>query len=431
MLNSVLGKQTNDSFTSNVNQLNTFFATLGETTVADLPKSDYSNYMKNVKSNSHTFVLTETNQVEVLLTGLSLANKWSCGFDEISPAFLKSILHLILIPLTHIFNLSFRIGIVPIKLKLAKVVPIYKSGDKTQSINYRPISLLPTFSKILEKLMYKRLICFIEKFKLLSNCQYGFREKRNTQDAVYNLTNYITEMLDKGLDVMGLFIDVSKAFDSLSHHILLDKLYSYGFRGTAYLWFSSYLSERYQYVNINNSASSLKLNAYGIPQGSILGPILFLLYINDLPNVSNIVRFILFADDTTCLIPCCRNNNNTLLFNNECNLISCWFQFNRLVLNLKKCKCVYFSLCNHNSLNIPDILLNNHAIECVNSVKFLGCYVDHRMDWHDHINYVSMCLSKGIAMIRFIHYFPPFIKKVIIFCLLVSVYNILPPCLGR
>ena len=150
----------------------------------------------------HTFVLTETSQAEVLFTGLSLANKKSHGFDEISPTFLKSILHLILIPLTHIFNLSFRYGIVPKKLKLAKVVPIYKCGDKTQPINYKPISLLPTFSKVLKKLMCARLTCFIEKFNLLTNCQYSFRQKRNTKDAVYNLSNYVTELLDKGLDIM-------------------------------------------------------------------------------------------------------------------------------------------------------------------------------------------------------------------------------------
>ena len=195
MINSTVNSNVNEPFPTNVYQLNTFFASLGESTVANLPRREYCKYMSNISSNMQTFVLMETSQAEVLFTGLSLANKISYGFYEISPTFLKSILHLILIPFTHIFNLSFRYGIVPKKLKLAKVVPIYKCGDKTQPINYRLISLLPTFFKILEKLMCTRLTCFIEKFNLLTNCQYGFRQKRNTEDAVNNLSNYVKKLI--------------------------------------------------------------------------------------------------------------------------------------------------------------------------------------------------------------------------------------------
>lgn len=414
MVNSVT-KQSFDGPVADSNELNDFFCKLGASATSHLPEPSKHEYMDNITPNIKSFVLEETNDAEVLLTGLSLPNKNSSGYDELSPAFVKSILHLILVPLTYIFNLSFKHGIVPQKLKIAKIVPIYKSGDKHELINYRPISLLPTFSKILEKLMYTRLMSFINKFNILSNCQYGFRAGRNTSDALCNLSNYISEQFDNGLDVLGIFIDISKAFDSLSHQILLNKLYSYGFRGQIFTWLSNYLTDRYQYVSTNACTSSLKLIRTGIPQGSILGPLLFLIYINDLPNISKCTRFILFADDTTCLLPCSRYINNDHLVISECTMLCHWFKSNKLALNFKKCKTVYFTL-NRNVRNIPDIILDNHVIGYVNSIKFLGCYIDKCLDWHEHINYVSLCMCKGISILHFVrHYFPASVKKLIYF----------------
>jgi hypothetical protein len=369
----------------------------------------------NITPNGKTFVLKETNHNEVLLAALSLTNKRSCGFDELSTSIIKPVIHLLLEPLTHIFNLSFGTGIVPQKLKIAKICPIYKSGDKALPVNYRPISLLPIFSKILEKLMHERIMSFINKYNLLSDCQYGFRSKRSCEDAVYNLSNFISEKLDTGIDVAGLFIDISKAFDSLSHKILLDKLYHYGFRGVIFDWLSSYLHNRFQYVSCNGNDSVLRLITTGIPQGSILGPILFLIYINDLPNITSNARFVLFADDTTSLIPCPRNIDITHNIDMICSKISVWFCTNRLVLNLMKCKCIYFSLREININDLPTVHLDGCNIEIVPSVKFLGCYVDNKLNWHDHIDNVCKKISKCIAMLRCVYSFPISIKRLIYF----------------
>jgi hypothetical protein len=348
------------------------------------------------------------------LAGLSLTTKNSCGFDELSTSLIKPVIHLLLKPLTHIFNLSFRTGTVPQKLKIAKIVPIYKNGDRSLPINYRPISLLPTFSKLLEKLMYERLMSFVNKFNLLSECQYGFRTKRGCEDAVNNFSNFVTDKLDCGSDVAGLFIDVSKAFDSLSHDILLNKLYRYGFRGIVHDWLSSYLSDRFQYVSSKENVSLLRLVTTGIPQGSILGPILFLFYINDLPRVSELARFVLFADDTTSLIPCPRNSNTSHI-DTVCSNIAFWFRVNRLALNLLKCKCIYFTLRRIATADLPVITLDGSVIEIVTSVKFLGCHVDKELNWHDHIDYVCRNTSKCIAMIRCVRFFPMYVKRMIYF----------------
>jgi hypothetical protein len=417
MINSTIGGNKNaEQLVSDVSELNDFFVNLGPSTVSQLPKSSSSDYLKKMKYNVHSFVLNQTNHAEVLLAGLSLSDKNSFGFDDISPKFLKSILHLVLIPLTHVFNLSFQFGVVPTKLKIAKIVPVYKSGNKSLPVNYRPISLLSSFSKILEKLVYERLISFIGKYNLLTDRQFGFRVRRNTEDAVCDLSNYVSDNLDHGVDVIGLFIDVSKAFDSLSHETLLDKLYCLGFRGVIHSWLSSYLSDRFQYVSNGAKSSGLRLITSGVPQGSILGPLLFLLYVNDLPNVSDLTKFILFADDTTCLIPCPPKTDVGILVEHECSHIADWFLVNRLSINVKKCNVIFFTLKNLNSVFIPEVVFDSHVITCVSSVKFLGCFVDFRLNWHEHINNVAMRMCKGIAMLRFVHNsFPIYVKKMIYF----------------
>ena len=170
-------------------------------------------------------MLQETDWIEELLTCLSLKTKQSSGYAEVSTQLLKSILHFVLAPLVHIINLSFNIGIVPKKLKLAKVVPIFKNGYRDQPIKYRLLSILSAFSKIIEKLFYDRIINFITKYNVLNPAQHGFCAGRSISDAIYNVVNFITKQLDCGNDILGIFIDVNKAFDSLSRLILLDKSY--------------------------------------------------------------------------------------------------------------------------------------------------------------------------------------------------------------
>ena len=197
--------------------------------------------------------------------------------------------------LSHIFNRSLLTGIVPSQLKIAKANPTFKSGDNQVFSNYRPISILPSISKILEKIMYNRLFDFVTKNEIFSPHQYGFRPNRSTYMAINDLYCKIIDDLDNKHHSLGTFLDLSKAFDTPNHDILLHKLNIYGIRGLANSWITIYLSNRKQYVVYNNTNSTHTDIVCGVPQGSILGPLLFLLYINDLPLSSPSSHFIFFC----------------------------------------------------------------------------------------------------------------------------------------
>jgi len=224
--------------------------------------------------------------------------------------------------LAKIINLSFTTGFVPNMLKIAKVCHIYKNGYKTDITNYRPISVLPSFSKIYEKLAYNRLSQYAEKLCILNDRQFGFRNNRSTSMAVLEMTDKINEAMENNQFSIGVFVDLSKAFDTVNHNILLNKLYYYGIRGVAYESFKFYLSNRYQYVHFNEHSSSRLSITCGVPQGSILGPLLFLIYINDICHVSKMSHLILFADDTNIFVADHNFNNRICNINYELQLIS-------------------------------------------------------------------------------------------------------------
>lgn len=188
-------------------------------------------------------------------------------------------------------------GTVPDQMKIARVVPLLKTGDLSLFTNYRPFSVLPALSKILERIVYNRLINFLNKFNILSNNQYGFRKNHSTTYELIQLYDKRSDAIDQGKVTLGLFIDLSKAFHTVNHDILLAKLEFYGVGGIALQWLTSYLSRRTQFVQYNGYNSSSKYMKYGVPQGSILDPLLCLLYFNDLCNVLKALDFILFADD--------------------------------------------------------------------------------------------------------------------------------------
>ena len=229
--------------------------------------------------------------------------KTSYGHDEISIKTVKHIIKQIVKPLTHIFNISLICGSFPNDMKLAKIIPVFKSGDRFKFSNYRPISLLSQFSKIPEKIFNKRLTSFIEAQHILSDGQYGFRSNHSTSLVLTEFVEKVTSAMDKYQTTISVFIDLKKAFDTVDHNILLSKLQSYGVRGLALEWIKSYLSNRRQCVCYNNSNAEFKEIKCGVPQGSILAPLLFILYINDMCDVSKLLHVILFADDTKYFLP--------------------------------------------------------------------------------------------------------------------------------
>ena len=226
--------------------------------------------------------------------------------------------------------MSFLTGIYPDALKICKTIPIHKGGLTTELNNYRPISLLSIFDKIIEKIMHKRLYNFLGDHNILFNNQFGFQKNISTSVALIQITEKIKESIDNRKYGCGLFIDLRKAYDTVNHAILLTKMEHYGIRGTALEWFKSYLNNRKQYVYINGETSQLKDITCGVPQGSVLGPLLFLIYINDLPNIFEVLQFFLFSDNTNIYYEAESPEKLELVINKELKKLQTWLVVNRL-----------------------------------------------------------------------------------------------------
>ena len=248
-------------------------------------------------------------------------------------------------------------------MKIVKVIPIHKGGSTQEVNNYRPISLLSIFDKIIEQIMHKYLYAFLEYHNFLFQNQFGFRRNNSTVYALAQITETIKESIDKGKYGCGIFIDLRKAFDAVNHGILLKKLEHYGIRDNMLDWFQSYLSDRKQYVDINGKSSDLVDITCGVPQGSVLGPLLFLIYINDLPNISKILNFYLFADDTNIYYESSSLDNLERTVNSELNKLFLWLNVNRLSLNIDKTNVIVFHPYNKPKKKRITIKINNKAIK--------------------------------------------------------------------
>ena len=267
----------------------------------------------------------------------------SCGHDNIMPRVAKYLAAELTVPLTYIRNLTFITGKIPVDLKTSIIVPVYKAGNKQQFNNYRPILLPPCISKVLEKVMDKKCINYVNKIGILSEHQFVFCKRHSTNFALIDLVNTITTVLDHKEFAIGVFLDLSKAFDTVNHSLLLQKIEYYGIRGIVLDWFKNYITKRYQCVRYNNKVSDKTEISCGVPQGSVLGPLLFLIYINDICNSSEQISFILFADDTNLLMS--HKDPDTLMIqiNRELELISTWLALNKLSLNLTKTTLYFLS----------------------------------------------------------------------------------------
>ena len=242
-----------------------------------------------------------------------------------------------------------------------------------------------------------RTSTFLSKFDILYNGQYGFRSNHSTDMAVIDLVHEITKGFENNCISLGVFLDLSKAFDTINHNILLQKLNYYGIRCTTLNWFCSYLTNRNQYTKIDCCSSSLNNITCGVPQGSLLGPLLFSLYINDICHASTVLSFILFADDTNIIYSSGIRHVGTIInvLNVELDKVSIWLQANRLSLNLKKCTFMAFSK-SKKKLNLRNcqVKINNEPIQRVTNTKFLGVYIDECLSWNIHIKELENKLSK-------------------------------------
>ena len=283
-------------------------------------------------------------------------------------------------------------------MKTARVTPIFKEGSKTNVENYRPISILNSFSKVYEKLMHNRLSNFLESNNSIYESQYGFRSGRSCEHALLNAQNLLLESLSKRQVSILLLIDFSKAFDLVEHEILLKKLEHYGIRGPAYKWLESYLSNRKQYVSINGAESTSLTVEHGVPQGSILGPLLFIIYINDIPEISESAKFILYADDANIIITADTIEQASEQIQKLTKNLVQWVNSNGLVFNLKKTKYMIFSQARYIELSEPLIILDT-PIERKSEARFLGVIMDDKLNWSRHIKTVESKMARYVGIL--------------------------------
>ena len=372
------GQWINDPLT-NANNFNQYYANIGKETNESVgnPRCNSSHYLnKSRQRNEQSIFLSPVSTDDVLDACRNLNAK-----SSIDPTGFKQCIVLedadILAPiLAHLVNCSIEKGVCPSNSKLARVIPIYKEkGSRHLYENYRPISLLSSFSKIIERLIYDKILTFLVRYEILFDSQYGFRKGHNTTHATLDFIKTIEDALENNEIAIGVFCDLSKAFDTINHEILLDKLNHYGIRGIANDWFRSYLTGREQYVDWNNNTSAKLPISTGVPQGSILGPLLFLIYINDLPAATTL-KSVLYADDSNLIIKGNDIPSVCSQLNRELGNICDYFKANKLKLNTGKTKLVYFRKKSQNvNYEELEIYLDGDRLTFEEEASFLGFIV--------------------------------------------------------
>ena len=421
------------------NKFNEYFTQIGPRLAGNIDianKRSYESYLGNPCEVEFNFTRTTSEEVVEIIS--KMKPKSSSGLDSISCRLMKDISDIIAIPLTSLINQSRQFGIFPDKLKIAKVVPIFKAGkDNIDSYvhNYRPISLLSCFSKIFERVVYNQLYNHLQLNKLLYESQYGFRKSHSTELAALELIDSIYRNLDQGKTPIAIFLDLSKAFDTIDHKILINKLHHCGCRNTSLNWFKSYLTERSQYVIINDTMSKTLQITTGVPQGSVLGPLLFLIYINDLSRATDKFKYILFADDTNLISNTCSFKNNSsqnnidqisLNINVELGKISDWMSANKLSLNTSKSKFIIFSYRQKKmeKIKTPILKINGSRIERKREANFLGLFINEHMNWNTHIFNITKNITKTLGVMnRLKHYLPQSVLQILYNSLILSHLN--------
>lgn len=353
---------------------------------------------------------------ELLKVINSLKNNTSPGIDDISSGLVKAIASQIVDILSYLINFSFQSGVFPSKLKEAVIIPLFKNGSMEQCNNYRPISLLSCFSKIYEKIMKQKLIDFLHSTDFFSSKQFGFRMGMSTENALLNFMTDVHNGLNRGKCVSGVFLDIKKAFDTVNHGILLDRLYNCGIRGTLHKWFKSYLIGRKQCVKILTEYSDMEEIKSGVPQGSVLGSILFIIYINTLCDGKLKGKITSFADDTAICYVEETWNEVKMAMTEDLEALQWWFTTNCMLLSPEKTKFINFNLrkeiniFNQINYKCADCLTKQTAcitkkcavVERTNVIKYLGMQVDSEVNWKAHITKLKSKMNGIIRQFYFL-----------------------------
>ena len=373
------------------NMLNKFYCSVADDLLSEIqPSADPMSFLRI--SIADSFGMHHTDIVELKSIIRSIANKHSSGVDELNIKVFECLPDHCLSILASAINISFDNGTFPNCLKLAVVKPLSKGGDPDDPANFRPISLLPVLSKIIEKIVKERMICFLNRHNILLGCQFGFQKNKCTVDAVFNFLEDLYLKLNDGDVAAAVFCDFSKAFDCVNHEILLKKMEMYGFRGVPLRWFSSFLTNRKQLVRSQGITSGALDISHGVPQGSVLGPLLFLLYVNDLPTIGIQGKFTLFADDTTILWVGRDSDAVMEMVSHDVEILQRWCDSNLLSLNVNKTKILTFKF------NLPPV--SGCPFDSISSTKFLGLWIDNRLKFKEHILTLSSKLASGCYALR-------------------------------
>lgn len=358
--------------------------------------------------NCKTLFLKPITEEEIIKNIEKLKNNSSPGIDNISNKTLKIIKNYIAKPLSYIFNLCFENGIFPNDLKTSVVTPIFKNGNRTEVSNYRPISIINNIAKILEISIKNRLIEHLCHNKILSDRQFGFVEGKSTEDAIYDVTKTIYKSIENNKKLIAIFLDLAKAFDTVSHNKLLHRLELYGVRGVANNLLTSYLQGRNQCVKINKTLSNFEVVTCGIPQGTVLGPILFNVYLNELLHLNTFAKITAYADDTVLLIEGDSWETTANRTVKELSKIFQWLSENLLSVNIKKTKFMCFSIYDRDLPNIQTLKIHNFTcipenksscncntkLHSVENIKYLGITLDQNLKWNKHIEILNNNIRK-------------------------------------
>lgn len=415
--------QVKSSPIESANFINNYFASIGSDLAQNITSGTNLRYKRPSKTsvNISSMVLLDTDLSEVCTTLMNLRSDSAPGWDNIPTAFLKHAKNEVVPVITYLANLCFQKGIFPASLKKSIITPVYKGGNRDDVNNYRPISVLTAISKVIEKLINTRLLQYVNKFNILSPSQFGFRQKKSTEDAVIALSSLVTEQLDKGNKCMATFLDLKKAFDTVSVPILLHKLEAIGIRGIPLALFRDYLSGRTQKVKLGLAVSEDADVSYGVPQGSVLGPTLFLIYINDLCNMRiNNAKVFSYADDTAVVF----SGKTWAEVKNSAEeglaLVATWLANNLLTLNASKTNFICFNIYNQSQ---PDRELNLRIHTCddytsgtscncptiqqVTNIKYLGVIIDQRLSWYPQLENIMSRVRKLIWIFKELRYVVP------------------------
>jgi hypothetical protein len=383
-----------------------FFTEVPASTTKNLnssPSSAVTLLEENVPECTRNLNFEHVSASDILKAFKSINVKKTSDLWGVSVHTVKSLIEVVAPDLVVIFNNSVDCGEFPDLMKHSKVTPLFKSGSTSDPTNFRPISVLPTFSKIFEKIVLSQLLKHFNINNLMHNKQFGFTRGRSTTDAGVELIKQIFDAWEESQDALGIFCDLSKAFDCVCHETLIRKLHYYGVRGSALNLIKSYLHGRIQRVDVSGQRSPGSLVSMGVPQGSILGPFLFLIYINDLPYlVKTHHDIVLFADDTSLIFKVKRQQQACSDVNNAISKVVNWFNVNNLLLNEKKTKCIKF-VTSHIRNEQTGVIVKDEELELVDSTVFLGITLDSKLQWGPHIANLSNRLSSAAFVVSKIH----------------------------